>query len=157
VDIVAQQRFWEKVDTSAGPDGCWEWLASRARGGYGQFRLGRRMPRAHRLAYELATGERLGDRQAQQICRNRACVNPAHIRPATQKQNSEHRLAPRSDTSGVRGVSWHKQRRAWRAKVGHHGVAIHVGYFDTVAEAERAVRAKRLELFTHNDADRVSA
>jgi len=28
--------------------------------------------------------------------------------------------------------------------------------FTTVAEAGRAVRAKRLELFTHNDADRAT-
>lgn len=61
------------------------------------------------------------------------------------------------NTSGVRGVSWHKDRRRWRAKVVHHGQSIHLGSFATVSEAERAVWAKRNELFTHNDADRMSA
>jgi hypothetical protein len=44
-------------------------------------------------------------------------------------------------------VSWHKQRRAWRAKVTHHGRSVHVGYFDDLAAADAAVKAKRLQLF----------
>jgi hypothetical protein len=104
VDDLAEQRFWSKVDTSTDPDGCWLWTASRSRGGYGQFRLGTRMPPAHRVAYKLATGEQLGDRQAQETCRNRACVNPDHLRAVTHTQNAEHRLASRSNTSGALGA-----------------------------------------------------
>jgi hypothetical protein len=41
--------------------------------------------------------------------------------------------------------------------VGHHGKDIHVGNFDSIEAAEAAVRARRRELFTHNDVDRVAA
>ncbi len=47
-----------------------------------------------------------------------------------------------------------RRRRLWRARVEHAGRAIHLGTFDTIAAASAAVTAKRLELFTHNDADR---
>jgi hypothetical protein len=39
--------------------------------------------------------------------------------------------------------------------VGHQNGCIFVGYFLDLAEAEAAVIAKRNELFTHNDRDRV--
>jgi hypothetical protein len=51
-------------------------------------------------------------------------------------------------------VGWHKHKAAWVASIQHEGKPVHVGYFDDIAEAERAVTARRLELFTHNDADR---
>ena len=45
--------------------------------------------------------------------------------------------------------------KGYRAVVGHNGKLHHVGYFDTVEEASAAAEAKRIELFTHNDRDRV--
>jgi hypothetical protein len=33
-----EERFWNKVDKSAGPDASWPWTASTRSGGYGQFR-----------------------------------------------------------------------------------------------------------------------
>lgn len=86
-------------------------------------------------------------------CHNRGCVRPDHLRLATNKQNQENLSGPHQDSSsGVRGVSWEKGR--WRACVVHDGHKINVGRFVTLDEAEAAVRAKRLELFTHNDLDR---
>jgi hypothetical protein len=83
------------------------------------------------------------------------CVRPGHLRPATNKQNCENLGGPsRNNTSGVRGVHWDSKRGKWRATMKHSGKKIHVGYFTDLAEAAAAVIAKRLELFTHNDADR---
>ena len=33
------KRFVDKVDTSAGPDACWPWTASRTSRGYGKYSL----------------------------------------------------------------------------------------------------------------------
>ena len=149
------QRFIAKVDFSADVRECWNWTARRDRGGYGQFWFDGRRQKAHRLAYELATGEQLGELQVDHICLNRACVRPDHLRAVTNKENLENRTgAQRNSLSGVRGVSWHKKGRRWHARVKHHGKQIHVGLFKTLAEAEAAVIAKRLELFSCNEIDK---
>jgi hypothetical protein len=150
-----EERFWSKVDTSAGPDGCWEWTAYTDKYGYGQFTHEGKHLKAHRFAYELVTGELLLF-DLDHRCHNPSCVNPAHLRPVTDKQNAENRRgAHRDSRSGVLGV--HPFRKRWRAQVGHNGKVIHVGHFDTVEAAAAAVRAKRIELFTHNDLDRIGA
>jgi len=51
----------------------------------------------------------------------------------------------------------HRDNRCTAERRDHRPILVTVGYFDTIDEAEAAVIAKRKELFTHNDADRVSA
>ncbi|MGV7669138.1 HNH endonuclease signature motif containing protein [Mycobacterium kansasii] len=87
-------------------------------------------------------------------CWNRRCVNPDHLRVATRKQNCENQQGPSSrSTTGVRGVFMSKTGRI-TAGVTHNYQYYALGTFTSVEEAEAAVIAKRLELFTHNNADR---
>lgn len=148
--ISVADRFWMKVD-QRGTAECWEWTASRNPKGYGMFRWrqGESMWLAHRAAYVLATGvdPRDDGLEVDHTCRNRGCVNPAHLRPVTHKQNSENRARRQG------GVSRRPYGR-WRARVGHNGRTVHVGEFGTEAEAREAARLARLELFTHNEIDR---
>lgn len=152
---TAEELFWAKVIKT---DGCWGWTASTQRNGYGHFKVGGRkgkMLYAHRFAYELLVGPIPDGMQVDHQCRVRSCVNPAHLRLVTNKQNTEnHGGAQRNSSTGVRGVSPHPDGK-FQAKVTHQGRQIHVGLFDTVEEAAAAVTWKRLELFTHNDRDRV--
>lgn len=152
LDDRATARFWAKVDKSGD---CWEWTASRWPVGYGRFVVASRITAsAHRIAYEICVGPIPEGWLIDHKCFNRGCVNPAHLRLATYKQNAENKSGRRSDnTSGVSGVYWKKNK--WAAAVGHNGARIHLGVFETIAEAEAAVVAKRCELFTHNDLDRV--
>lgn len=79
-------RFWAKVDKR--DDGCWEWQASLAGGGYGSFVVqNRRRVPAHRYAYEALRGQIPAGLQIDHLCRNRKCVNPAHMEPVTQQEN----------------------------------------------------------------------
>ena len=146
----AEQRFWEKVDKSGD---CWKWTAGKTRTGYGHFALEPgHMVRAHRFAFESCYGWVPGI--VDHICGDKLCVRPEHLREATQKQNQEHRIGLRADNStGYRGV-WRK-RNKFEAQVLHHGVKYRLGVFDTAAEAGEAARLKRIELYTHNDLDRI--
>ena len=89
------------------------------------------------------------------ICHNKACVNLDHLRIATRKQNAEHQLQHSNNSSGYRGVSWHKTNKKWQARISHHNELIFCGNFDTPEDAAAAAKAKRNELFTHNNLDRV--
>ncbi|SRX93590.1 hypothetical protein [Halomonas elongata DSM 2581] [Mycobacterium shimoidei] len=154
-----EERFWAKVDTSGGPTACWPWTAAKFDNGYGAFWLNRTNVRAHRFSWELATRQVLGDLLVDHRCHNKACVNPTHLRPVTNKQNGENRLgAEATSVSGVRGVRPNPHRHGtWIAQVWHNGKPIRVGVFDSVEAAGIAARDKRIELFTHNDIDRQEA
>lgn len=159
-------RFWAKVDKT---ETCWNWTAAINPGGYGMFFLHADAPivsrhsartvarQAHQFSYELTYGPiPSDDLQLDHICHNRRCVNPEHLRSVTRKQNQENRTgAQRNSKSGVRGVRWREQnkhsRAGWVAQVQHNGKIHHVGRFDKLADAEAAVVAKRLELFSHSD------
>jgi len=69
--------------------GCWIWHAGTSRGGYGKFWDPRRYGHmaAHRFSYETAVGPIPDGLQIDHLCRVRACVNPDHLEPVTQREN----------------------------------------------------------------------
>lgn len=141
-------RFWAKVDRTGE---CWPWLGVTNDKGYGQLQLrsGRRLY-AHRYSYEIHIGPIPAGHVIDHLCHTRRCVNPAHLRAITPKQNNEHRKgASRISQSGERGVYPARNGR-WVAQAAH----THIGTFDTIDEAAEAVRQARLRLMTHSDADR---
>ncbi len=87
------RRVWPKVDRR-GDDACWPWLGSVDGGGYGQIALPRRpgdrlrLARAHRVVYEAVKGPIPPGLELDHLCRNRVCVNPAHLEPVTRRINA---------------------------------------------------------------------
>lgn len=62
----------------------------------------------------------------------------ANMRLATRSQNEWNKGRYKNNTSGYKGVSWHKQREAWRASIYVHSKQKHLGLFDTPEEASEA-------------------
>jgi hypothetical protein len=149
-----EERFWSKVEKT---ETCWEWTGNRSIHGYGRIYRDGALRFAHRYSIELSTG-RAPTLAIDHMCHVKHCVNPGHLREVTTKQNMENRPGPSSrNTSGYRGVSWHKESGMWQAKVTHGGRQYFLGRFEDPAEADAVATAKRNELFTHNEVDRRAA
>lgn len=74
------ERFEEKVDRSAGPDGCHPWHASTGQGGGPVITIRKRTVSGRRVAWLLAHGDfPPKNRWVTTTCGNVACVNPAHL------------------------------------------------------------------------------
>lgn len=61
-----------------------------------------------------------------------------NLRCATRAQNTANSVRRRSNTSGFKGVGWHKRGGRWRAQIRIKGRQIHLGHFSTAEEAARA-------------------
>lgn len=76
--------FWEK----AGPTDCLVWHGAQNSKGYGCFFIDGTSRLAHRLAWEDAHGSIPDDLTIDHLCRNRACVNVAHMELVTRTENN---------------------------------------------------------------------
>ena len=62
----------------------------------------------------------------------------ANLRAATNSQNRWNTAPPINNSSGVKGVRFHRRLGKYQSSITHKGERIHLGTFDTVAEAARA-------------------
>ncbi len=86
--MTAERRakFWSLVEKT---DGCWLWKGWTGEYGYGRFELTRKISiQAHRFAYLSLVGPVTDGLTLDHLCRNRACVNPAHMEQVTGKENT---------------------------------------------------------------------
>lgn len=81
------------------------------------------------------------------INRDRTDDRVENLRWATHSEQNQNQVyMVRTNTSGVRGVSWHRQGAKWQVKIMVDGTLLHLGLFDNIRDAEAAYRAKRREL-----------
>lgn len=67
--------------------GCWEWQLSQTTKGYGKLRHEGRTRQAHIVYFELECGAVPKGRVLDHLCKNKVCVNPAHLEPVLHQVN----------------------------------------------------------------------
>jgi hypothetical protein len=72
--------------------------------------------------------------------------HPSNLRDVSHQENCKNQSKPKSNTSGVCGVSWKKASRKWTAGIRVDGRRLHLGYFEDFSDA---VEARRLAEAKH--------
>lgn len=111
------QRFQAKV--SVAPNGCWLWQAAKDRDGYGHFwPHWQKVMRAHRWSYEYHVGPIPEGLTLDHLCQVKACCNPDHLEPVTNRENLARAAARRPTCS--RGHAYTDENTLIRSD-GHGG------------------------------------
>lgn len=105
--------------------------------GYVHIKIDYKSYKAHRLAWLYMTGEVPAER-IDHINGNPSDNRWCNLRLATHSQNIANSKRPATNTSGYKGVSWHKRTKKWAARIGVGGTRKFIGYYDTPEEAHRA-------------------
>lgn len=95
---------------------------------------------AHRIAWTLYYGEWPAN-QIDHINGVRTDNRVENLRVVTNQENQRNKAIPKSNTSGVMGVSWCKRDKKWRAEIRIDGRSKHLGYFNTLEEAAEVRKA----------------
>lgn len=105
--------------------------------GYVRIGIGGRHYLAHRLAWLYVTGE-WPPAEIDHRDRDPGNNRWANLRDATHAQNQRNTAAQCNNTSGFKGVTWHKGRRKWMAFITVDGKHRNLGRFDTAEAAHAA-------------------
>lgn len=95
-----------------GLNGCWEWVGSIKKNGYGRldntYYWVKKYPAhtAHRFSYLVHFGEIQNNLFVCHKCNNRKCVNPEHLYLGTHKDN----MIDKSNAGSCRGSKNHKAK-----------------------------------------------
>lgn len=113
-------RFWSYVDTSGGPDSCWEWQRGKTSRGYGAWKPygtpGPSIP-THRMSWEITYGAIPEGMLVCHKCDNRPCCNPSHLFLGDHLANAKDRVQKgRSNVRDMRGAN-HPRARLTEEKV----------------------------------------
>lgn len=76
---------------------------------------------------------------------NRSNNRIENLREATRSQNNHNAKIRSDNTSGVKGVSWHRQNSKWCAYINTGGQRLYIGLFSTIKDAANAVAAARVK------------
>ena len=102
--------------------------------------------RAHRLAWFITHNE-LPKQQIDHIDEDKLNNAISNLRSCTQSQNKMNQGKYANNTSGFKGVSWHRKGQKWMASVRINGKNKHLGLFTTAESASAVYEAKAKEGF----------
>jgi hypothetical protein len=145
---LTAERLRELLDYDP-ETGIFTWRANRgraragmvagylARDGYRLIEIDGHPYQAHRLAWLYVFGEWPEGYLDHRDCdRDNNAID--NLRTANRHQNAGNSRISKRNTSGYKGVSWHKRDRKWQAQIYRDGKACSLGYFDDPEEAHEA-------------------
>lgn len=102
---------------------------------------------AHNLAWLYMTGQYPDGFIVDHKDRNYSNNKWENLRKASLSQNSANTKLAKSNKSGLKGVSWNKNKRKWIAQIGYQGKKKWIGAFDSKEDAKEAYDKIAKDLF----------
>ena len=122
--------------------GCVDCIGPRLK--YWKLKFGGKVYVAHRIIFLMHRGYL--PEQIDHIDGNGLNNDIENLRAATRSQNGSNRGAQKNNTSGFKGVSWHKKAQKWQAQIIADRKHRYLGYFDTPEAAHEAYKAAAIKL-----------
>jgi len=113
--------------------------------GYIHIGLNKRMYYAHRLAFLWMTGS-FPKETVDHINRKKSDNRWENLRPASTSENMINRISTRN-TSGCKGVYWHKNAQKWHARGTKNKTSKSLGLFASLEEASKRFKDWQKENF----------
>jgi hypothetical protein len=98
----------------------------------------------HRLIFWLTNGDFSGEIDHRD--RNKFNNSPSNLRLASRGDNCRNVGIPKTNTSGYKGVTWHKGAKKWVAQIRFNKKRFYLGLFDDALDAAKAHDKKCIEL-----------
>jgi hypothetical protein len=129
-----------------------KWRAQAQRGGYYAIKWSPgpnyTMVYLHRVILERMVGRILAKTEyTDHISGDRLDNRRENLRIASNAENQRNRGKPSSNTSGHKGVTWHRKSGKWQAQIMINGKSMYLGLFTTPEAAHEAYKAAAVELF----------
>lgn len=123
--------------------------------GHKTGRINNRLFYAHRVVWAMETGH-WPENEIDHINGIPDDNRTENLRDVTHKNNLRNQVRRKNNTSGMTGVRFYKPRDAWVASICVDGTHIHIGYFSTADEAQRARQKANLEYGYHENHGRAA-
>ena len=114
--------------------------------GYIKIHINGRLHYAHRIAWAYVHGH-VPSAPIDHINGNKSDNRISNLRLANKSLNGANREKPANNSSGFKGVYWHKQRQKWHASIAFEGRKHSLGLHPTADEAHEAYKVAAEKLF----------
>ena len=123
--------------------------------GYLAGKLGKHKLYAHRVIWAIMHGS--WPEYVDHIDRDKKNNRLVNLRAVSNQENSRNASANKANTSGIKGVCWHRGGQFWTARITVNYKSVHLGSFKDKDEAIRARRQAELKYGFVVDRDLVPA
>jgi hypothetical protein len=145
VEMVSPHRWWAWVNYRIDGSILAVYALTGARPNDKQIK-----PPLHRFLMDAPNGL-----EVDHIDRNGLNNRRSNLRIATHAENQQNQGLRVNNTSGFKGVNWHKPMQKWRAYIQANGKLHHLGLYSTPEDAARAYDTAAITL--HGDFARLNA